>query len=179
MSLGLRRRHGLRIEVEAVGLNALGPRQIQKTSVATSQIHAIARTGSDGQVDRMEKRRTIARIVPSHLGLQVGVESPIARQHRIKKLEPAGHTPVLSHPRRTLERGLCLRTEGHAEVVPQTTDLIGREGIDLGGPLMAAQQAGNRLGHDLVQHNRSRVTASILPVAFNGDPRGIGRAFHR
>ena len=79
MSLGLRRRHGLRIEVEAVGLNALGPRQIQKTSVATSQIHAIARTGSDGQVDCMEKRGAITRVIPCHLGLQVGVESPIAR----------------------------------------------------------------------------------------------------
>ena len=79
VSLGLRRRHGLRIEVEAVGLNALGPRQIQKTSIAAPEIHAIAGTNSNSQVDCMEKRGAITRVIPCHLGLQVGVESPIAR----------------------------------------------------------------------------------------------------
>ena len=79
MPLGLRRRHRFGIEVEAMGFNALGTRQIQKTSIAAPEIHAIAGTNSNSQVDCMEKRGAITRVIPCHLGLQVGVESPIAR----------------------------------------------------------------------------------------------------
>jgi hypothetical protein len=97
VSLGLSRCHGLRIQVQAVGFDALGPGQIQKPSVATSQIHAIAGTHTDSQVDRMQERRAVAGIVPSDLCLQVGVESPVPGQHRIEELESAGRAPVLGH----------------------------------------------------------------------------------
>ena len=63
--------------------------------------------------------------------------------------------------------------------MPQAADFLGREGIDFGGPLMAAQQAGDGLGHDVVQQNRSGVKASMPPVAFNGDLPGIEKAFRR
>ena len=103
MSLGLRGRHRLRIEVEAMGFDALGAGQIQEPAIAAPEVHAVARTHADSQVDRMQERRAVSRIVPSDLSLQVGVESPVAGQHRIEELEPAGRASMLGHSRSTLE----------------------------------------------------------------------------